>query len=125
MYREARRVIGRFTNNDGGAINVACTKTYGGRDPFEVILMRYSENTVNAEVIHRVVVDWIESNQAQGQNRGLHGEGNFTESRIKDLRMTVNPRDFSSAGGRNYINLDFVIKEFRFVKFCLLKMYTE
>lgn len=124
MYREARRVIGRFTSSEGAAVNVACTKTYGGTDPFEVILMRYSKNTVDPEVIQRVVVDWIESNQAQGQNRGLHGERNFTESRIKDLRMTVHPRDFFSAGGRNYINLDFVVKEFRFVKFSLLQVYS-
>ena len=117
MYREARRVIGRFTGSEGGAVNVACTKTYGGTDPFEVILLKYPKNTMNPSVIHRVVLDWVESNQAQGQNRGLHGESNFTESRIKDLRMTVQPRDFSSAGGRNHINLDFVVKEFRFVQF--------
>ena len=124
MFREARKCIGRFVSNDGAAVNVSCTKTWGGTDPFEVIFMKFSKDAVHPSVIHRVVLDWTENNQAQGQNRGLHGEGNFTEARIKDIRMTAHPRDFSSAGGRNNIHMDFVIREFRFVKCSFIQMIS-
>ena len=124
MFREAKKCRGRFVSDDGAAVNVSVTKTWGGTDPFEVIFMKFSENAVHPNVIQRVVLDWTENNQAQGQNEGLHGEGNFTEPRIKDMRMTAHPYDFTSAGGQNHINMDFVIREFRFVKSSFIQLIS-
>ena len=115
MFRETRKVMGRFVSSEAAAVNVAVTKTYGGIDPFEVILMRYSKDSKHPDVIQRVILDWTANNQAQGQNHGLHGEGNFTEERVKDLLMTSCKTGFSSADGQALVNIDFIIKEFRFV----------
>ena len=113
MFKEARQVMGRYENSGGGAVNVAVTKTYGGFDPFEVIFFRYDDKTSGPDVIQRVVMDLVSNNESQGQNRGLHGEGSFTEERIKNMTMTVEPRDFSSARGASHLNIEFKIQEYR------------
>lgn len=107
--------MGRYESSDGGAVNIAVTKTYGGPDPFEIIIMRYDDKTSKppADVIQRVVLDLVNSKESQGQNRGLHGEGSFTQEKIKNMVMTVHPREFSSGRGSSHLNVELKVQEYR------------
>ena len=114
MYKEARQVMGRYEKMGGGAVNIAVTRVYGGFEPFEIIFMRFDDNKdYRPNVIHRVVVDFVEEKVYQGQNKGLHGEGSFTERRIKDMTLTRKARDFVSASGSAHLNFEFKIQEYR------------
>ena len=108
--------MGRFEDDVGGSINVAVTKTYGPRDPFEIILIRSKTGDLNPSVIHRVVLDWINQSQAQGESRGLHGEKAFREETIKDFTLTSYPREFTSAG-RMHVKIECIVKEYRYLTF--------
>ena len=116
MYKQARTVAGRYEDTSGCALNVAITKTYGGVDPvdpYEIILFYFPDKTKNPEVIHRVVVDRVADKISQGQVRGIHGVGNFTQDRIKDLELIIKPMDFCSASGQVHMNVEVIVKEFR------------
>lgn len=115
MFEEARQVMGRYESSGGGAVNIAVTKTYGGMDPFEMIIMRYNDKTSRppGDVIHRVVLDLVRDKESQGQNRGLHGEGSFTQERIKNMSMSVHPREFTSASGSSHLNIELKVLEYR------------
>ena len=112
MYKDAKRVMGRYENSCG-AVSIAVTKTYGGFDPFEIIIMRFDDKTSTADVIQRVVLDYVGNNDSQGQNKGIHGEGTFTERRIKNMIMTNKPREFYSASGSSHLNFEFRVQEYR------------
>ena len=121
MYRQARKIAGRFEETDGSAaINVVVTKVYGGVDPYELILFYFPDKMVPAQVIHRVVMDKVgatmsnhEPTMSQGQIRGIHGVEDFTQERIKDASMIVNPLDFCSARGQVHTNIEVTLKEYR------------
>ena len=115
MYKQASQILGRYEDTDGGAMNVAITKVYGGVDPYELILFYFPDKNGLAKVIHRVVLDkvGVTMTQAQGQNRGIHGVDNFTEERIKDMELVINPMDFCSARGQALLNIEVVLKEYR------------
>ena len=113
MFKKASKVIGRYEDTTGCALNVAITKTYGGVDPFEIILFYFSDKTKSPDVIHRVVLDSIGDQIFQGQARGSHGVANFTEERIKNIKMIIKPQDFSSARGQNHINIEINVQEYR------------
>ena len=117
MFDDARQVMGRYESCGGGAINIAVTRTYPGFDPFEMIIMRYDDKTSRppGDVIHRVVLDLVRDKESQGQNRGLHGEGSFTQERIKDMSMSVHPREFTSANGSSHLNIELKIQEYRYL----------
>ena len=117
MYKQGAKVIGRYEEPDGkGAVNICITKLYesGTIDPFEVLIIRYADKNRGPSVIHRVVLDVISRDESQGQNKGLHGEKNFTEERIKDLTLKIlPPLEFCSASGQPHINMELIMKEYR------------
>ena len=117
MYKQGAKVIGRYEETDGkGAVNICITKLYesGTIDPFEVLIIRYNDKTRGPSVIHRVVLDVIGSNESQGQVKGIHGERDFTEERIKDLTLKMlRPLEFCSASGQPHINMELIMKEYR------------
>ena len=117
MFKDARNVMGRYESSDGGAVNIAVTKTFGGLDPFELIIMRYDDKTSKppGDVIQRVVLDLVSTKESQGQNRGLHGEGLFTQEKIKNMVMTVHPREFASASGSSHMNVELKVQEYRYI----------
>ena len=117
MYKQGAKLIGRYEDTDGkGAVNICITKLYesGTIDPFEVLIIRYADKNRGPSVIHRVVLDVISRDESQGQNKGLHGEKNFTEERIKDLTLKIlPPLEFCSASGQPHINMELIMKEYR------------
>ena len=117
MYKQGAKLIGRYEEPDGeGAVNICITKLYesGTIDPFEVLIIRYADKNRGPSVIHRVVLDVISRDESQGQNKGLHGEKNFTEERIKDLTLKIlPPLEFCSASGQPHINMELIMKEYR------------
>ena len=116
MFNLASRVVGRYEDNNGGALTVAVTKVYGaGLDPFEIILFDSPDKTKNPVTIHRVVLDTIgdTNTKSQGQVTGIHGVNNFTEERIKNLELLVHPLEFSSARGQVHVSVDVIVTEFR------------
>lgn len=116
MFKLASRVVGRYEDNNGGALTVAVTKTYGGTDPidpFEIILFDSPDKTKNPVTIHRVVLDTITNTKSQGQVTGIHGVNNFNEERIKNLELLVHPLEFCSARGQNHVSVDVIVTEFR------------
>ena len=38
MYKQASKILGRYEDTDGGAMNVASTTVYGGVDPYVLSL---------------------------------------------------------------------------------------
>ena len=128
MYRNCliRNLVGRYeTKEDGGAISlkavqVAVTKvdTCGGRDPYEIILMKFENKNPGASSVQRIIVDSVEKGRYQGQNVGAHGEGGvmtFNEQRIKNLEVRLHPCDFLSGDGKPLLNIQLIVKEFRYM----------
>ena len=117
MYKQGAKIIGRYEDTNGnGAVNICITKLYesGAIDPFEVLCIRYEDKKMGPSVIHRVVLDVISRDESQGQNKGLHGERNFLEERIKDLTLKIlPPLEFCSASGQPHINMELIMKEYR------------
>ena len=115
ITKKASKVTGRYEDNTtGSALNVAITKTYGGVDPFEIILFYFPDKTKkNPEVIHRVILDYVGDQKFQGQARGSHGVSKFNEERIKNIEMIVKPQEFASASGQIHMNIEVVVQEYR------------
>ena len=111
--QQAKKVAGRYEDTSGCALNVAISNTYGGRDPFEIILFYFPDKKKNPEVIHRVVLDSVGDKISQGQARGIHGVGHFTEERIKNVQLIVKPQDFCSASGQVHMNMEVIVEEYR------------
>ena len=119
MYRHnhAFKIIGRFEAQVGAeAIQVTATTVYGGLDPVEVIIMRFSDPKYpRSPVIQRIVVDNVDRMKQQGQNQGIHGEGmESLEVRIKDMEIVSSPCEFVSGDGKMIWNIDVRVKEFRY-----------
>ena len=139
MHRNCtiRHLVGRYeTNGDDGetkAVQVAVTKvdTCGGTDPHEVILMKFDNNKPGASSVQRVVVDLVATKKYQGQNLGTHGEGGektFGDQRIKNLEVLVHPCDFLSGDGNPLLNMQLIVKEFRYIRViikCRVKVFFQ
>ena len=116
MFKFANKVIGRYEDNSGGALTIAVTRVFGGRDPFEIILFDSPDKTKNPVTIHRAVLDTVghTNTKSQGQVTGIHGYNNFTEERIKNVELVVHPLEFCSARGQVHMSLDVIVTEFRY-----------
>ena len=109
MYNQAQKVIGKYEEIGGkGDLTVSVTKTYGGNDPYEILIKRKFQDSDGPRVIHRVVLDRTWTGVSQGANLGLHGEpgvlDTFTDKKIKEMVFRVLP-DFDK--------VELLVREFR------------
>ena len=74
--------------------------------------MRFKSQS--SPVVQRVVVDNVGHNKQQGQNEGIHGEGEEHQVvRIKDMEIDSSPCDFVTGDGKVIWNVEVRVKEFR------------
>ena len=83
---KVNQINGKYVGGSNGSVLVAVTmQRQGGQ---EILLIRsHDEDGLDQHVIHNVAVDvrWGSKHKIQGQNVGIHGEGNFQERRLKEM----------------------------------------
>ena len=110
------KLVGRY-EGVSQAVHVAVSNNLyvPGKKPFEVIILRYSDkNDISSmTVAQRNVLDEIAQGKFQGENVGLHGELNFNEKRIKNMKLDFNGYDFCNARGELLLKASIIVDEFR------------
>ena len=113
------KLVGRY-EGVSQALHVAVSSNLNvpGKKPFEVIILRYSDKNTNSSLIvaQRNVLDEIDQGQGgkfQGENVGLHGELQFNERRIKNMKVAFDGYDFCNAKGEVIFRATLIVDEFR------------
>lgn len=113
------RLRGRYETEEKRAVQVAVTKVDTcGADPHEIIVTKLDSESPGATSVQRVVVDQVKRWKHQGQNIGSHGEGGamtFNQKRIKNMEVLEHPCDFLAGDGKPLLNMQIIVKEFRYV----------